>query len=190
MAARTPDHSVATGAFQAPLLASPAAPTPASALPAGFDAAAVQPAATRPARSVAGPVGAFAGPAPAPAPSPPKPRITGSGFGDVSAASPGAAQPGAGNLHQSSSDIEILFKPRPDYTEEARRRRIEGEVLLEVLFAASGEIRFLRVVKGLGAGLDENAIRAASKIRFKPATENGRPVDRTAIARISFQLAY
>ncbi len=88
------------------------------------------------------------------------------------------------------SDVEITFKPRPDYTEEARRRRIEGEVILEVTFDASGKVRVLRVVKGLGAGLDENAIQAASRIRFKPASEGGHPIDCTAIARITFQLAY
>ena len=86
--------------------------------------------------------------------------------------------------------MEILFKPKPDYTDEARKLKIEGEVLLRVLFAAGGEVRVLDVIRGLGRGLDENAIRAAQQIRFKPAQRDGQPVDSTATVHIVFQLAY
>jgi TonB family protein len=86
--------------------------------------------------------------------------------------------------------LEILFKPRPTYTEEARRARIEGDVVLEVLFAGSGSLRVLRVISGLGYGLDQNAIDAAAKIRFRPASEGGNAIDTVATVRISFQMAY
>jgi TonB family protein len=86
--------------------------------------------------------------------------------------------------------VEILQKPKPDYTEDARKARIEGEVLLRVLFSASGELQVADVVRGLGYGLNENAIRAAKQIRFKPAERDGRPIDSTAIVHIVFQLAY
>lgn len=86
--------------------------------------------------------------------------------------------------------VEILSKPRPAYTEEARRQRIEGEVLLEILFAASGQVRVLGTVRGLGLGLDENAIAAAEAIRFRPAERAGIPADSTAIVHIVFQLAF
>jgi len=86
--------------------------------------------------------------------------------------------------------VEILVKPRPDYTDEARKMRIEGEVLLRVLFASTGAARVLEVTRGLGYGLNENAIRAAEQIRFKPAQRAGQPVDSTAIVHIVFQLAY
>jgi TonB family protein len=86
--------------------------------------------------------------------------------------------------------VEILFKPHPLYAPEARRLKIEGEVLVELLFAASGEARVLRVVRGLGHGLDENAIEAAHAIRFRPAKRGGEPTDSTAIVHIIFQLAY
>jgi TonB family protein len=86
--------------------------------------------------------------------------------------------------------VEILMKPRPDYTEEARKLRIEGEVLLRVTFSASGAVRVLEVIRGLGHGLEENAIRAAGQIRFKPAERAGKPVDSTAVVHIAFQLAY
>ncbi len=85
---------------------------------------------------------------------------------------------------------EILFKPKPEYTESARNARDEGEVLLRVLFSATGDIRILDIVKGLAHGLNESAVRAAEQIRFKPATEGGKPVDSVAIVHIVFQLAY
>jgi len=86
--------------------------------------------------------------------------------------------------------LEILDKPRPDYSAEARVLQIEGEVVLEVLFTASGQIRVLRVLRGLGHGLDENATRAAMAIRFRPAVEQGKPLDTVATVRIDFQLAH
>jgi TonB family protein len=84
---------------------------------------------------------------------------------------------------------EILSKPTPLYTPEARQLRIEGEVLLEVVFEASGHIRVLRLVRGLGHGLDESAMRAAEQISFKPALRDGQPTDSTAVLHIIFQLA-
>ena len=59
-----------------------------------------------------------------------------------------------------------------------------------MLFTAGGEPRVLEVVRGLGHGLDETAIRAAQQIRFKPALRDGLPVDSTATVHILFQLAY
>jgi TonB family protein len=86
-------------------------------------------------------------------------------------------------------DVEILFKPRPLYTKEARSKRLEGEVVLEILFTTSGEVRVLRIVQGLGEGLDESAVRAAERIRFKPAETGGAAIDAVARVRIQFQLA-
>lgn len=83
-----------------------------------------------------------------------------------------------------------MFKPKPEYTVEARQMKLEGEVLIRVLFTAAGEVRVLDVVQGLGHGLDQNAIRAAQQIRFKPAQRDGQPVDSTATVHIVFQLAY
>lgn len=84
---------------------------------------------------------------------------------------------------------EILSKPVPIYTQEAKNLRIEGEVLLEVVLEASGSLRVVRVVRGLGHGLDDNAVKAAEQIRFKPATRDGQPADSTVVLHIIFQLA-
>jgi TonB family protein len=84
---------------------------------------------------------------------------------------------------------EIISKPTPAYTEEARKLRIEGEVLVEVVFESDGTLRVVRVVRGLGHGLDEAAIHAAEQIHFKPALREGQPTDSTAVLHIVFQLA-
>jgi TonB family protein len=90
----------------------------------------------------------------------------------------------------ASTPVEITFKPNPVYTEEARSLKLEGEVLLEVSFSANGTLHVNRVVRGLGHGLDEAAITAANKIRFKPALRGGQPVDSTAVVHVTFQMAY
>jgi TonB family protein len=89
----------------------------------------------------------------------------------------------------SSFPVEIIYKPSPKYTDEARKLNLEGEVLLEVMFGANGELHVNRVVRGLGHGLDEAAVTAATKIKFKPAQHNGSAVDSTAIVHVMFQLA-
>jgi len=89
-----------------------------------------------------------------------------------------------------TTPVEITYKPNPVYTDEARQLKLEGEVLLEVSFASNGSLHVNRVVRGLGHGLDEAAVAAANKIRFKPALRLGQPVDSTAIVHVTFQLAY
>ncbi|HMF75535.1 MAG TPA: energy transducer TonB [Bryobacteraceae bacterium] len=84
--------------------------------------------------------------------------------------------------------VEILFKPRPAYTPEARNLRLEGQVSLEVVFLSSGAIRVVRVVHGLGHGLDEAAEHAAMQVRFKPAMRGGVPIDTNATINITFEL--
>jgi TonB family protein len=85
--------------------------------------------------------------------------------------------------------VEILFKPTPVYTEEARGLKLEGDVLLDVEFAASGSVTVLQVVRGLGHGLDEAATTAARQIRFKPAQNAGRPINFRTTVHIVFRLA-
>jgi len=86
--------------------------------------------------------------------------------------------------------VVILAKPKPVYSAEALKLNLEGEVLLEVVFPASGgEVQVNRVIKGLGHGLDEAAMRAAQQIKFKPALSNGHAVDFPAVVHIVFQTA-
>jgi TonB family protein len=111
------------------------------------------------------------------------------GFEQVQAASPAVAAR-KNDSGPPDTPAEIISKPRPEYTEEARKLRLEGEVLVRVLFKSTGEISVLELTRGLGHGLDENAIRAAQQIRFKPAMRGGQPMDSTATVHITFQLAF
>jgi TonB family protein len=112
------------------------------------------------------------------------------GFGDADVPAPPTVQSRpAAQAADKIVPAEILSKPVPIYTEEARAKKIEGEVLLEVVLEASGKLRVLRVVRGLGHGLDDAAVHAAEQIRFKPALRDGQPSDSTAVLHIIFQLA-
>ncbi|HUS08568.1 MAG TPA: TonB family protein, partial [Bryobacteraceae bacterium] len=86
--------------------------------------------------------------------------------------------------------VEITHKPRPTYTKEGRELQIEGEVLLQVIFSASGLVQVVRVSRALGHGLDEAAIAAAHAIRFRPAQRGGMAVDSPGVVHITFELAY
>jgi TonB family protein len=97
--------------------------------------------------------------------------------------------PGAAALKPIDRPVEIIFKPTPEYTDEARSAHIQGTVTLELEFTAAGDIRVLRLMRGLGHGLDEAAERAARRIRFKPAQSDGRSVDSRATVHITFQLS-
>ncbi len=114
--------------------------------------------------------------------------VASSGFGDrVAPASSPALQ--RVQKKEEAQPVEIVFKPRPVYTAEARRRGVEGEVLLEVVFTASGSLRINRVVRGLGYGLDDAALAAAQRIQFRPARRDGEPYDCAALVHIAFELA-
>jgi TonB family protein len=88
-----------------------------------------------------------------------------------------------------TTNLEIVSKPIPDYTTEARQLKVQGDVVLRVTFTSSGRVVVQGVVHGLGHGLDEEARRVAQQIHFRPATRNGQPVDLTTTIVITFQLA-
>jgi TonB family protein len=119
----------------------------------------------------------------------PKVNVREGGFGDVQPADPNQSVSRRAQTAPRIKPAEIISKPTPAYTDEARKLRIEGEVLLEVVFEGSGSIRVVRVVHGLGHGLDESAIKAAQQIHFTPAQQDGQPVDFSGVLHIVFQLA-
>src|SRR5271169_3508404 len=111
------------------------------------------------------------------------------GFGDADVVATSQPKPKIADAVVKTLPVEITYKPRPVYTDEGRQLKIEGEVLLSVVFSANGQIRILKVVHGLGHGLDESAVRAAEKIQFKPALRDGHPADFEAVLHIEFLLA-
>lgn len=111
-----------------------------------------------------------------------------SGFGDQTVAD--APKKKAAAAGPVDTPVNILGKPRPEYTAEGRNLKLEGDVVIDVVFLSNGTIQVNRVVSGLGHGLDEAAVRAAQQITFKPARREGQPVDFPARVRIEFRLAY
>lgn len=177
---------VQSAGFDAPETRAPELKIGAAASVGAFDriSGAAQPGPDRPSRTVTD-SGFGRPPGPARAAQPAR-QVRVTGFDAHPAAPPGPTQPRPSRV---DVPLEIVSKPTPAYTDEARALKIEGEVLLEVEFAASGDARVLQVVRGLGHGLDEAASRAAAGMRFKPAQSGGRAVDFRATVHIVFRLA-
>jgi TonB family protein len=115
--------------------------------------------------------------------------IQSTGFADQTVATD-APKKKAASGEGATTPVDILDKPRPEYTAEGRSLKIEGDVVIEMVFLANGTVQVNHVVSGLGHGLDEAATRAAQQIKFKPAKRDGQPVDFPARVRIEFRLAY
>jgi TonB family protein len=110
------------------------------------------------------------------------------GFGDQTVAE--APKKKAASADSGNNGVDITEKPRPEYTPEGRSLKLEGDVVIDLVFLANGSVQVTRVVSGLGHGLDESAVRAAKQIKFKPAKQDGQPIDFPARVRIEFRLAY
>ena len=83
---------------------------------------------------------------------------------------------------------QLLWKTEPEYSEEARKARHQGSVMLALEIDQDGKPRNIRVVRSLGLGLDERAVEAVSQWRFKPGLLNGRPVNSPVSVEVSFRL--
>lgn len=109
----------------------------------------------------------------------------GTGIGDGSGGGTGGGpfRPGSGIEPPS-----LLREVKPDYSEEARRRGIEGDVVMEIVVEANGRVGQVRVIQGLGYGLDDRAITAVRQWTFKPATRRGSPVSVMVEVAMEFKL--
>jgi TonB family protein len=163
---RSPEPAVRVGAFETTAVSRPRMRETAAVMPAGFGDA-----------SARGTVRAL-----------PTAVVASGGFDREVAPPPPVVPTAAPAAAFGDSSIEILFKPKPRYTEEAEALGIQGTVVLEVEFTASNEVRVLRIIRKLGHGLDEAAVRAAEQIRFKPARRQGVAVDSRVTVQIDFHL--
>jgi TonB family protein len=82
----------------------------------------------------------------------------------------------------------VIFKVDPEYSEEARKAKYSGTVMLSVVVDSEGHARNIKVVKSLGMGLDEKAVEAVEKWRFKPGMKGGQPVNVQATIEVNFRL--
>lgn len=82
----------------------------------------------------------------------------------------------------------VLSKTEPEYSEEARKAKYQGTVVLTIIVDAQGMPRNIKVVRPLGLGLDEKAIEAVEKWRFRPAMKDGKAVNVQATVEVNFRL--
>ncbi len=99
------------------------------------------------------------------------------------------SDPRAGRSQQKVDSVPVpLNRPRPNYTEEARKNKVSGTARVYVLVGSDGSAKQVRVIRGLTDGLNEEAIRAAMQMRFRPAIRNGHAVDYWVTVDIEFNL--
>ena len=116
---------------------------------------------------------------------------TGLGEGDGSGIGPGSNGGTGGGVYGPGSGVSaptLLKEVKPDYTEDARRRGITGDVELEIVVRRDGSVGDVRLIRGLGAGLDQRAIEAVRQWRFSPALRRGTPVDVAVEVAVEFKL--
>jgi TonB family protein len=82
----------------------------------------------------------------------------------------------------------VLFKLDPEYTEEARKAKLQGQIALSLTVEPDGTVSGVRILRSLGMGLDEQAIGAVMQWRFKPGMKDGKPVRVAAQVTVSFSL--
>lgn len=109
---------------------------------------------------------------------------SGGGIGSGTGSGTGVYLPGPG-----ITQPVLLVQPLPPYTEEARKARVQGVVLIQAVVRRDGIADSFRIIRGLGYGLDESAINTiATKWRFRPGTKQGVPVDVQADIEVTFRL--
>jgi TonB family protein len=116
---------------------------------------------------------------------------TGVGSGDGSGVGPGSGGGTGGGPYRPGSGIEpprLLREVKADYTEDARQRSISGEVVMEIVVRRDGSVGDVRILRGLGGGLNERAVQAVRQWRFAPAQRLGAPVDVIVEVGVEFKL--
>ena len=118
-------------------------------------------------------------------------RGTGVGSGRGSGVGPGSGGGIGGGVFRIGGGVSsprVLFRVEPEYSEEARKARYQGTVLLAIEVWEDGLAHNVRVLRSLGLGLDEKAIEAIQKWKFSPGRREGKPVRVSANVQISFRL--
>jgi TonB family protein len=116
---------------------------------------------------------------------------TGLGQGEGPGVGPGSGGGTGGGPYRPGSGItppRLLREVKADYTEDARRRAIVGEVVLQIVVRRDGSVGDVRMLKGLGYGLDDRAVQAVRQWRFAPAERQGTPVDVMVEVSVEFRL--
>jgi len=110
---------------------------------------------------------------------------SGPGFGPGSGGNMGG---GAYRIGGGVSPPSILYKVEPEYSEEARKAKFQGTVLLFVVVDEKGNPRDIKIIRPLGLGLDQKAVEAVEKWKFSPGKKDGKPVPVQAQIEVNFRL--
>jgi protein TonB len=116
---------------------------------------------------------------------------TGLGSGDGSGIGPGSGGGTGGGPYRPGSGIEpprLLREVKADYTEDARRRGISGDVVLEIVVRRDGSVGDVRILQGLAGGLNDRAVQAVRQWQFSPAHRLGAAVDVLVEVAVEFKL--
>ncbi|MEO8256867.1 MAG: TonB family protein [Acidobacteriota bacterium] len=116
---------------------------------------------------------------------------TGVGAGSGPGIGPGSGGGIGGGPYRGGSGIEaprLIREVKADYTEEARQRRVAGDVLMEIVVRQDGTVGDVKVLQGLGSGLNERAMQAVRQWRFEPARRQGAPVDVIVEVAVEFKI--
>jgi len=118
-------------------------------------------------------------------------RGGGIGSGNGNGLGPGSGGNFGGGVRQIGGGVSapiLVVQPDPEFSEEARKAKFQGEVLVNLIVDASGRPQRVRVIRPVGMGLDEKALEAVRQYRFKPAMENGKPVAVELNVAVNFQI--
>jgi periplasmic protein TonB len=116
---------------------------------------------------------------------------TGLGSGNGSGLGPGSGGNTGGGPKRIGGGVSapvLIFSVEPEFSEEARKAKVAGNVLVNLWVDTNGNPSHVRVIRGVGMGLDEKAMEAVRQYKFKPAMENGRPVLVELNVEVNFQI--
>lgn len=117
-------------------------------------------------------------------------RGTGEGDGDGPGLGPGegGGVTGDSRIQGTATEPVLLWKIEPEYTEDARKAQLQGTVVLHIEVDTRGQARNITVRQSLGLGLDERAIEAVLRWKFRPGYRNGKPLVTAALVQVNFRL--
>jgi protein TonB len=116
---------------------------------------------------------------------------SGIGSGNGDGLGPGLGGNMGGGIRHIGGGVSaplVLFAPEPEFSEEARKAKVSGNVLVYLQVGTDGKPKNVRVLRGIGLGLDEKALEAVRQYKFKPAMENGHPVAVEMNVEVNFQI--
>src|ERR1019366_6089768 len=119
----------------------------------------------------------------------------GSGYGGGAGAGGGVGRGSGGGIGGGVFRVgggvsapQLVARIEPEYSEQARKAKYQGVVVLSIIVQKDGSVRDIRVVQPLGLGLDEKAIDAVKQWKFRPGMKSGSPVDVQATVEVTFRL--